>query len=109
MHASVATGFIACLTVWTAAVSTEGRALGKVPDSVAGSSFYDLAVHSVDVTQTGSTALFREVAVLCIVENLGPAAAPAKAEVVISRPGEDSPKILRRATIPDSLALGARF
>src|SRR4051812_15743921 len=108
MHASVAFGLVAGLTVWTATLPTQGRELANVRGSVNGT-FYDLAVASVDVTQTAATPLFREVAVLCVVENLGPGAAPARAEVVISRPGEDSPKILRRVTIPESLAQGARF
>src|SRR5260221_11811575 len=61
---------------------------------------FDLAVQEVDVRQIGSTPMFREVAVRCVVSNHGPGLARATAWVVISRPGDDGPKVLKKVAVP---------
>jgi hypothetical protein len=107
MHSSIATGLAVGLAVLGATRTTPSHAQGSIAEE--GYLVYDLAVTSLDVTQTKSTPLFRDVDVLCVVENLGPNAAPPKAEITISRPSDDGPKILKRTVIPTWLMKEARF
>jgi len=72
-------------------------------------SAFDLAVQEVEVRQTASTPMFREVTVKCVVQNRGPSVSRGSEVLVISRPGDDGPKILKTAPIPVSLARGERF
>ena len=72
-------------------------------------SSFDLAVDKVVVRQLSSTPMFREVEVLCVVANRGPKASTGTVTVVISRPGDDGPKILKKVTLPEALAPGNQF
>ena len=69
----------------------------------------DLAVQEVDVRQTASTPMFREVSVRCVVQNRGPSLSRGSEMLVISRPGDDGPKVLKAITIPVPLARGEKF
>jgi hypothetical protein len=69
---------------------------------------FNLAVVDVEVSQVASTPMFRELEVRCEVQNRGPGTAPSRAFVVLSRPGEDGPKILRRVAVPP-LASGEKL
>ncbi|HEX9297343.1 MAG TPA: hypothetical protein VF881_15985 [Polyangiaceae bacterium] len=64
---------------------------------------FNLAVERVQATQVGSTSMFREIEIHCIVRNQGPRVSSAPATILISRPGDDGPKILKRANLPSSL------
>jgi hypothetical protein len=68
---------------------------------------FDLAVEEVDVQQLSSTAMFREVEVRCVIANRGPRTATG-ASIVISRPGDDGRKVLKKVALPE-LARGDRF
>lgn len=70
---------------------------------------FDLAVQQVDVRQTASTPMFREVSVRCVVQNRGPSTSRGSVLLVISRPGDDGPKVLKSVPIPVPLARGERF
>ena len=72
-------------------------------------SSFDLAVDKVDVRQISSTPMFREVEILCVVTNRGPKASTGPVTLVISRPGDDGPKILKKITLPEALAPGGQF
>jgi hypothetical protein len=70
---------------------------------------FDLAVQELDVRQTASTPMFREVAVRCVVQNRGPSFSRGLEVLVISRPGDDGPKVLKVSPIPVPLARGEKF
>jgi hypothetical protein len=108
MHALIRSGLAIGLALLGISPETSRHAPRGVGEDGA-PLIYDLAVTSLDVTQTKATPLFREVEVLCIVENLGPNAAPPKTEVTITRPSDDGRKILKRAVIPVWLMREARF
>lgn len=89
------------LTGWTAVASGAPRQPPR--DARA----FDLAVQQVDVHQLSSTPMFREVEIRCVVVNRGPKSSGG-ASVVLSRPGDDGPKVLKRVALPE-LAPGDRF
>jgi hypothetical protein len=70
---------------------------------------FDLAVQEVDVRQTASTPMFREVAVKCVVQNRGPSVSRGSEMLVISKPGDDGPKVLKASPIPVPLTRGEKF
>ncbi|HKQ69857.1 MAG TPA: hypothetical protein VJT73_10990 [Polyangiaceae bacterium] len=70
---------------------------------------FDLAVQKLEVTQTASTSMFREIAVRCVVQNRGPQSAHVQASVIISRPGDDEAKVLKKTPLPDPFAPGDEF
>jgi hypothetical protein len=70
---------------------------------------FDLAVQAVDVRQTGATPMFREVSIRCVVQNRGPGSTRGSEVLVISRPGDDGPKILKVSHIPVPLNRGDRY
>lgn len=84
-------------------------ARAEPPRSTPSDGAFDLAVQEVDVRQTASTPMFREVAVRCVVQNRGPSLSRGSEVLVISRPGDDGPKILKMAPIPVPLTQGERF
>ncbi len=84
------------LAGWTAVASGAPRQLP-----------FDLAVQEVDVHQLSSTPMFREVEIRCVVSNRGPKSA-AGASVVISRPGDEGRKVLKKVALPD-LGPGEHF
>jgi hypothetical protein len=90
---------------WTAAA---GGAPRQPPRETSRASF-DLAVEEVDVRQVSSTPMFREVEIRCVVANRGPKPSSGPVTVVISRPGDDKRKVLKRVAIPESLAAGEQF
>jgi hypothetical protein len=85
--------------------------LSLSPPAAAGSrdAGFDLAVQRVDVRQTGSTPMFREVSVRCVVENRGPSFSRGSERLVISRPEDDGTKILKASPIPTRLGKGDKF
>jgi hypothetical protein len=72
-------------------------------------SAFDLAVQEVDVRQTASTPMFREVTVRCVVQNRGPSVSRGSEMLVISKPGDDGPKVLKASPIPVPLTRGEKF
>jgi len=66
-------------------------------------------VQEVEVRQVASTPMFREVEIRCVVTNRGPRASSGPASIVISRPGDDKPKVLKRVVVPETLAPGEQF
>ena len=91
------------LVGWTALAAGAPRERPRDPRA------FDLAVQEVDVRQLSSTTMFREVEVLCVIANRGPRGSAGPAFVVTSRPGDDRPKILKKAIIAEALAPGDRF
>jgi hypothetical protein len=86
---------------WTAvAISAPNQAPSRAP--------FDLAIEKIDVRQVSSTPMFRQVEVHCIVSNRGPKASGGAASVVISRPGDEQTKVLRKVALPE-IAPGANF
>ena len=77
------------LAGWTAVASGAPRQLP-----------FDLAVQEVDVHQLSSTPMFREVEIRCVVSNRGPKAATG-ASVVISRPGDEGRKVIKKVALPE--------
>jgi len=90
---------------WTAAA---GGAPRQPPRPTAPRAF-NLAVAEMDVRQISSTPMFREVEIRCVVSNLGPQHSTGPVSIVVSRPGDDGPKVLKKVGLPDSLAPGDRF
>jgi len=110
MHHHIVLGFAITLAASTIAPRTSGRESDRVPSPAqAPPLVYDLAVASFDITQTNSTPMFRDLDVVCVVQNLGPSAAPPKVEVLISRLSDGEPKILKRSVIPIWLPRDAHF
>jgi hypothetical protein len=70
---------------------------------------FDLAVAELDVRQLSSTPMFREVEVRCVVTNKGPKPSSGPVSIVVSRPGDDGPKVLKKIGLPDTLSPGDRF
>jgi hypothetical protein len=95
-----ATGF--GLAGWTAVASGTPHQPPREPSRT-----FDLAVEEVEVRQLSSTAMFREVEVRCVIANRGPKSATG-ASIVISRPGDDGRKVLKKIAMPE-LATGDRF
>jgi hypothetical protein len=87
------------------------RPTGGVVGSPAGprDAAFDLAVLEVDVRQTASTPMFREVAVRCVVQNRGPSVSRGSEMLVISKPGDNGPKVLKASPIPVPLIRGEKF
>ena len=92
-----------------ASAAFAGGFAASSPSPAARDSGFDLAVQEVDVRQTASTPMFREVMVKCVVQNRGPSLSRGSEILVISRPGDDGPKILKTAPIPVPLARGEKF
>jgi hypothetical protein len=63
----------------------------------------------MDVRQLSSTPMFREVEVRCVVTNHGPRNSSGPVAIVVSRPGDDGPKVLKKIGLPEALAPGDRF
>jgi hypothetical protein len=70
---------------------------------------FDLAVAEMDVRQLSSTPMFREVEVRCVVTNRGPRNSAGPVAIVVSRPGDEGPKVLKKVGLPEALAPGDRF
>jgi hypothetical protein len=103
-NAAHGAGWIALLG-WGA---TAGGAPGQPPQRDTARTF-DLAIAEIDVRQLSSTPMFREVEVRCVVTNRGPRNSSGPASVVVSRPGDDGPKVLKKIGLPEALAPGDRF
>ncbi len=69
---------------------------------------FDLAIAEIDVRQVSSTPMFREVEVRCVVTNKGPKNSSGSVFVVVSRPGDDGPKVLKKMAL-EALAPGDQF
>jgi hypothetical protein len=67
---------------------------------------FDLAVQDMNVKQLSSTPMFRTVEITCVVANRGPKTSNATAWLLISRPGESSPQVLKVVSIPKSMEPG---
>jgi hypothetical protein len=89
---------------WTAAA---GGAPRQPPREA--SRAFDLAIAELDVRQLSSTPMFREVEVRCVVTNKGPKNSSGSVSIVVSRPGDDGPKVLKKIALPESLAPGDQF
>ena len=70
---------------------------------------FDLAVRDMNVKQSSSTPMFRTVEISCTVESRGPRASNATAWVLISRPGDAAPQILKMVAIPRPMEAGDKF
>jgi hypothetical protein len=70
---------------------------------------FDLAIRDMNVKQLSSTPMFRTVEITCIVANRGPKASNATAWLLISRPGESSPQVLKVVSIPKPMEPGETF
>ena len=70
---------------------------------------FNLAILHVEVLQTWSTPIVREVAVGCVVANQGPSSSRGTASLVISRTSEEGAKTLSKTQIPSPLAAGEQF
>jgi hypothetical protein len=70
---------------------------------------FDLAVQEVLVKQVSSTPMFRTVEITCVVENRGPGVSNATAWILISRPGDARPMVVKLVSIPKLMELGAKF
>jgi hypothetical protein len=88
---------------WTATAGGAPRQPPREPRA------FDLAVAEIDVRQLSSTPMFREVEVRCVVTNKGPRPSIGPVSVVVSRPGDDGPKVLKKIALPDALGPGDRF
>jgi hypothetical protein len=95
----------AVLLGWTAAADGAPR---QPPPRDAARAF-DLAIAELDVRQLSSTSMFREIEVRCVVTNRGPRHSSGPVAIVVSRPGDDGPKVLKKIGLPDTLAPGDRF
>jgi hypothetical protein len=89
---------------WTAAAGGAPRQPPRGPSQA-----FDLAVAELDVRQVSSTPMFREVEVRCVVTNRGPHNSRGAVTIVVSRPGDDGPKVLKKIGLPDTLAPGDTF
>ena len=82
-------------------------ALLPIPSPAARDSGFDLAVQEVDVRQTASTPMFREVMVKCVVQNRGPSLSRGIRRSWSSHDrATTDPRILKTAPIPVPLARG---
>ena len=70
---------------------------------------FDLAVQEVRVKQVSSTPMFRTVEITCVVENRSPGVSNATAWLLISRPGDARPLVVKLVSIPKLMALGDKF
>jgi hypothetical protein len=70
---------------------------------------FDLAIQDMNVKQSSSTPMFRTVEISCTVESRGPRASNATAWVLVSRPGDAAPQILKVVAIPKPMQPGEKF
>jgi hypothetical protein len=89
---------------WTATAGGAPRQPPRGPTNA-----FDLAIAEIDVRQLSSTPMFREVEVRCVVTNKGPRTSSGPVSIVVSRPGDEGPKVLKKIGLPEVLAPGDRF
>lgn len=70
---------------------------------------FDLGVASVDVTDKGSSTMFRRVRVSCTVVNHGPGAAPAKVRIVLTRLSDSKRRLVRSVVTQYAVPAGKSF
>jgi hypothetical protein len=70
---------------------------------------FDLAIRDMNVKQLSSTPMFRTVEITCVVVNRGPKTSNATAWLLISRPGESAPQVLKAIAIPKPMELEDTF
>jgi hypothetical protein len=70
---------------------------------------FDLAIREISVKQLSSTPMFRTVEITCVVENRGPRISNATGWLLISRPSDAGPQVLRMVAIPKRIEPGDQF
>ena len=97
---AIGAGALAGLLVFITAAGGEVRPASQVP--------FDLAVQEMNVKQISSRPMFRTVEITCVVENRGPKTSSATAWLLISRPNDASPLVLREFSLPKHMEPGEK-
>jgi hypothetical protein len=70
---------------------------------------FDLGIQAMSVKQLSSTPMFRTVEITCVVQNRGAIPSNATGWLLISRPGDPAPQVLRMVSIPTPMGPGGTF
>lgn len=81
----------------------------SAPADDTGAGTFDLGVKSVEVTDKGSSTMFRRVRVSCVVVNHGPGVAPSKVRVRLTRPSGSKRKLVRSLVTQYAVPPGKSF
>lgn len=70
---------------------------------------FDLGVTSVEVTQKGSSSMFRRIRVRCDIANHGPGRAPSNVRILLTRPSGKGRKTVRAVVTKYVVPAGGKF